>query len=291
MAKKLRETAEIKSPASKFGQMIGDAFANVVDGVISQHIEKTQPEYELLKAEEGRALVTLEKVSGSRLQMDTTVVAKTSHEPVALLESKWLKDARHHNDKGAWILQLREVKKKHSTIRGLVAVLAGYWTEGVGVVLMSDADIKMIHVATDEEVYDTLQQPLNEFLGDSSFTLDAKEMRESYPRPDDLLRLMVYLQQSDKLNALATKWLQFTHEEEGQQISGAERIKRAIDEMLSPLPQNPSIRRFEIALQIETGNTIYEEFDDFEKAVEFLQTYFQNPHEILHRIKPKGIKK
>lgn len=290
MAKRLKESAEIKSPASKFGQMIGDAFANVVNATISKHIENTHPEYELLKAEEGKALVTLEKVGGARLQMDTTVAAKSSHEPVALLESKWLKDARHHNDKGAWILQLREVKKKHATIRGLVAVLAGYWTEGVGVVLMSDADIKMIHVATDEEIYGTLQQPLNKFLGDSTFVLDAKEMRESYPRPDDLVQMMLYLQQTGKLEDIAAKWLQFTREGGGKPTSGAERIKRAIDEMLSPLPANPSVKRLEISLQVETGNLIYEEFEDFEKAMEFLQTYFQNPDEILRRIKPRGIK-
>jgi len=290
MAKKLREPQEIKSPASKFGQMIGDAFAEVVDATIREYIENTHPEYELLKAEEGKAIVKLEKVSGSKLQLDTTIVTKSSLEPVALLESKWLKDARHHNDKGAWILQLREVKKKHATIRGLVAVLAGYWTEGVGVVLMSDADIKMIHVATDDEVYGTLQQSLDEFLGDSSFTLDAKEMRESYPRPDELLQLMLYLQQTGRLNSIAAKWLQFGREENKKFVSGTERIQRAIDEMLAPLPLNPSIRRFEIALQIETGNTIYEEFDDFEQAVEFLQAYFQNPQEILRRIRPKGVK-
>lgn len=222
--------------------------------------------------------------------MDTTVVAKASQEPVALLESKWLKDARHHNDKGAWILQLREVKKRHATIRGLVAVLAGYWTEGVGVVLMSDAEIKMIHVATDEEVYSTLQPLLDEFLGEATFAFDAKEMRESYPRPDDLVRLMLYLQEMGKLDSVAAKWLQFVRKEADQSISGEDRIKRAIDELLSPLPFNPVIQRFEIALQIETGNTIYEEFDDFEKAVEFLQTYFQNPQEILRRIKPKGVR-
>lgn len=207
--------------------------------------------------------------------------------PFALLESKWLKDARHHNDKGAWILQLREIKKKHATIRGLVAVLVGYWTEGVGVILMSNANIQMIHVATDEEVYSTLQQPLNEFRRDTSFVLNAAQMRLSYPQPDVLLQFMLYLQQSGKLRALAASWLQFMREEQGKRLSGADRIKRAVDDMLSPLPPNPSIKRFEIALQIETGNTIYEEFDDVEQAMDFLQKYFQNPQEILRRIKPR----
>jgi hypothetical protein len=92
--------------------------------------------------------------------------------------SKWLKDARHHNDKGAWILQLREISKQYSTVRGAVAILAGYWTEGVGLMLESNAGVRMILVATDEEVYSTLQQPLNEYLGDETFVLDPGLMRK-----------------------------------------------------------------------------------------------------------------
>jgi hypothetical protein len=290
MAKKLKESGELKSPASKFGQMIGDAFANSVNATISEHIITAHPDYELLKADEGKSLVTLEKFGGAKLQMDTAIAAKSSQEPIALLESKWLKDARHHNDKGAWILQLREVKKNHATIRGLVAVLAGHWTDGVGVVLMSDADVKMIHVATDDEVYNTLQPHLDKFLGNSTFVLNTNEMRKSYPRPDELLQMMLFLQTIGKLDEVAKQWLLFTRETNGKQATGAERIKLAVDELLTPLPNNPQIKRFEVSLQMETGNTIYGEFDDYEKTLEFLQTYFQNPEEILKRIKPKGLK-
>jgi hypothetical protein len=60
-----------------------------------------------------------EKVGGSKLQMNTTIVDKMTSAPVVLLESRWLKDARHHNDEGASIWQLREVKKHHPTSEGL----------------------------------------------------------------------------------------------------------------------------------------------------------------------------
>lgn len=62
------------------------------------------------------------------------------------------------------------------------------------------------------------------------------------------------------------------------------------NEELSPPSEIPPVTRFEISLHIETGNTIYEEFEDAEKAMEFLKTYSQNPEEILRRIKPKGVK-
>lgn len=54
-----------------------------------------------------------------------------------------------------------------------------------------------------------------------------------------------------------------------------------------PVPPNPKIAKFEIALQIDTGNTIYQEFSDLEEAQEFIQNYFSNPNEILDKITPK----
>jgi len=152
-------------------------------------------------------MITLEMLGGLPRQMDNVIVSRDSDDPVALLETKWLKDARHHNDKGAWILQLREVRKKHPTIRGASAVLAGHWTEGVGLMLMSEGGIKMVLVATDEQVYQTLQPHLDAFLGENRFVLEPEVMRKSYPRPADLLRFITYLNNTGNLRTIATSWL------------------------------------------------------------------------------------
>lgn len=56
--------------------------------------------------------------------------------------------------------------------------------------------------------------------------------------------------------------------------------------MLALLPQAPNIKGFEIALQIDTGNTIYQEFNDIEAIFEFVNKYYQNPDEILRQITP-----
>ncbi len=278
-----------KSPASLFGQIIGDAFEHVVINFIEGYLVESYPDYELLKPQEGRHIITLDMAGGLKRQMDNVVIPKGSDDPVALLETKWLKDARHHNDKGAWILQLREVRKKHATIRGAAAILSGYWTEGVGVMLMSEGGIKMVLAATDEQVYSTLQGPLDEFLGTDTFTLDARTMRDSYPRPRDLLKLAIFLEATGKLNAIAASWLEFDRLQtsDGAVLKGSDLIKAAIDELLAPLPDNPAISRFEIALQIDTGNTIYEEFSDVEDVMEFLTRYWSSPQEILGRIMPK----
>lgn len=277
---------KVKSPASKFGQIIGEVFEEAVIEFVRQYLAEKHAGYELLSPEEGKRVIRLEMIGGLPRQMDNVVVLKNTTEPIALLETKWLKDARHHNDKGAWILQLREVRKKYPTIRGAAAVLAGYWTEGVGLMLVSEGGIKMILVATDDQIYSTLQSPLDNFLGDNSFNLNAATMRESYERPEDLLNLILQLQSTGHLKTITQSWLKF---ERFPGKTGADLVKNAIDELLAPLPSNPIVQKFEITLQINTGNTIHAAFTDLEDAQEFLQTLAHNPQAILQRITPRPI--
>jgi hypothetical protein len=277
------------SAASKFGQMIGEAFERVVFEYIQSYLANAHADYEILAPEKGRQIVTLETLSGTPRRLDTVIVSKESIDPVALLETKWLKDARHHNDKGAWILQLREVSRQYPTVRGAAAVLAGYWTEGVGIMLASNAKVKMVLVATDSEVYSTLQLGLNAYLGAESFELNPVIMRQSYPNAHLLANFLIELEERDQLDTLAATWLNFTREvsADGKTISGADKINHALDDLLSPLPANPNIQKFEIGLEISTGNMIYEEFDDVEALIEFIKSYYGNPQAILNRISPR----
>ena len=284
-------TADSGSAASKFGQMIGEHFERAVIALIKDYVDSNYNDYELLEPEQGKQLVTLEMLGGSARQLDTVLSAKESAEPVALLETKWLKDARHHNDKGAWILQLREVKKKHPTIRGAVAVLAGYWTEGVGVALMSEGGIKMVLTATDAEIYSTLQGPLDNFLGDDSFTLDPATMRKRYIRPAELANFIIHLDATGQLESVAQSWLNFLREIDNKQATGGELIKKAIDELLTPFSFTPNVQRFKVSLDIDTGNVIYQEFDNLEDAMDFVTTYAQNPDKILDKITPRALRK
>ncbi len=277
------------SASSKFGQMIGEAFERVVIALVAGYLEEAHPDYEILEPDEGKQLVTLKMLGGSSRQLDTVIAASGSDTPVALLETKWLKDARHHNDKGAWILQLREVKKRYATVRGAAAVLAGYWTEGVGIVLMSEGGIKMVLVATDEEVYSTIQPHLDEFLGENSFALNAKEMRKRYPRPWDLANCIIWLKEENMLDEIAGRWLHFEKRGKGGKLAtGEELVKQAVDELLAPLPDAPRIQKFEISLKVDTGNVIYEEFTDVEEALDFIRDHFRSPEQILKRIVPIG---
>jgi len=85
-----------KSPASSFGQIIGEVFAEVVIEFIQKYLDEKYADYELLQPEEGKRLIRLEMTGGLPRQMDNVIALKNSSDPVALLETKWLKDGRHY---------------------------------------------------------------------------------------------------------------------------------------------------------------------------------------------------
>ena len=56
-------------------------------------------------------------------------------------------------------------------------------------------------------------------------------------------------------------------------------------------PTSPKIKRFGITLEIETGNLIHREFDNWEELVKFAEEYAHNPQWILEQITPKRNRK
>lgn len=61
------------SPASKFGQIIGQYFEKVVITLVKDHVEATYPAYKLLEPTEGKQIVRLEMLGGSFRQLDTVL--------------------------------------------------------------------------------------------------------------------------------------------------------------------------------------------------------------------------
>ncbi len=280
---------------SRIGQIIGEAFEIAVIKFIRSYLKKNYPEYVILNPEQGKKLLTLNMPGGIKRQLDTVIAPKYSSDPVALLETKWLKDGRHWNDKGAWILQLREVRRSHPTVRGAAAILAGFWNEGVRVLLRDEGGrIDMILVATDEEVYKSIQPYLDRALKNKSFNLDALQIRKRFPLQyiDQFDGFLAGLRESGELNILAKQWLKFPRiDANGVSTNGKQLIQNALNELLKPLPQNPKINNYEITFEIETGNLIYRKFKDVEELLEFINENANNPKKILEEITPKHNKK
>ena len=53
------------------------------------------------------------------------------------------------------------------------------------------------------------------------------------------------------------------------------------------LSKQPIVQKFEITLEIETGNLIYRKFDNKEDVLKFLNEYTKNPKKVLEEISPK----
>ena len=127
----------------------------------------------------------------------------------------------------------------------------------------------MILVATDEEVYKSLQPHLDKTLGNKSFELNAKKIRYRFPENhvEAFDAFLIKFRDSGELYKLAKSWLNFNRviESSNETINGKILIQRALDNLLSPLPENPKIRAFEITLEIETGNLIHKSFNDVEE--------------------------
>lgn len=278
--------------ASHIGQIIGEAFENVVIKFIKSYLKKNHSEFVILNPEQGKKLLTLAMPGGVKRQLDTVIAPIDSDDPVALLETKWLKDGRHWNDKGAWILQLREVRRNYPTVRGAAAILAGFWNEGFRVLLMNQGGgIDMILVATDEEIYNSLQPFLDKALGKKSFSLNAKEIRTRFPEEYIVVfdKFLTSLRSSGELYKLAKTWLNFNtaNESTAKIITGKALIQTSLDNLLKPLPENLKVRNFEITLEIETGNLIHKSFNDLEELLDFIQNNAQNPTKIREIISPK----
>lgn len=282
-----KDCTDVKSPQSKAGQLIGAAFETAVIQFIEQYIKNTHPEYRLLQPQEGKKIIRLRTHGGLARQMDNVIVHHDTQLPVALMESKWLKDARHHNDKGAWILQLREVSKEHPTVHGAAAILAGYWTSGVGLMLKNEGGVRMVWTATDKQVYTTLQPELDTYLGRATFPLIAEEMRKTYTQPYKFLEVLCHLQDSGRLLQLAQDWLRFeTQIDNNPRLMGTDLIVAVLDELLDPLPETPRIAKFEVTLQVDTGNIIHQVFDDMESANQFILDFSMNPQKVRRHISP-----
>jgi hypothetical protein len=276
---------------SHIGQLIGEAFENVVFKFVKHYLRRKHPDFTILDPEQGKKLLTLDMPGGIKRQLDTVITFSDSDDPIALLETKWLKDGRHWNDKGAWILQLREIRRNYPTVRGAAAVLAGYWNEGVRVLLKNQGGgIDMILVATDDEIYSSLQPLLDNYLGNRSFLLDAKQIRVRFPEEhvDTFDDFLIGLQMSGDLYRLAKTWLNFNRElASGERLRGKQLIQNAIDELVKPIPTNPKINQFEITFEIETGNLIHKSFEDLEELIDFINNTAYNPSKIREIISPK----
>ncbi len=80
------EEGDSHGAASKFGQLLDEAFADAVYRFIGRYLREHYPAYSLLEPAEGKKLVQLAMLGGTSRQMDSVIVPRNSTDPVQLLD-------------------------------------------------------------------------------------------------------------------------------------------------------------------------------------------------------------
>lgn len=206
-----------ESPASSLGQWIGGIVSSGVTQVL-ETILSTNNQYGLMKPATGKKRTTLPNARGQQKEIDD-VVCNSQGQPIVLSESKWLKDARHLNDKGAWVALMSEVKQANPTVKGIIAVLAGPWSAGGNVDALNKI-VKVVPIGI-AEVY-TL-------LSTYGVAIEINTTRNIYLNPKDALDTLLALVEekaSEGVHQIATMGLELVgpHQDE---------IRKAIDDIIA----------------------------------------------------------
>jgi hypothetical protein len=175
LRKKIAKARTTEAPENAVGQWIAGFFEAGVSHDLSTIIENLPQQEFTLRLPEEKKTWRLKNKYGESRQIDY-VISDNDNNPVVVIEDKWLKDQRHLKDKGSWITALEAVQDSNSSVRGILAVLAGEWNEATLKALRKIAYVFPIPTQT---VYSNLAK-----IG-IQVRIDKK--REAYEDPEGLL--------------------------------------------------------------------------------------------------------
>ena len=168
------------APENSLGQWIGYFLDRATHLVLEEALQskvhaKLQP-LDLRPKEDG-PLVRLLDDFGDQKQIDHAIFKDDM--PKVIIESKWLKDKRHLNDKAAWIRQLEDIVAENSLNKALL-VLAGPWDGYRDRMEKRNFGVIIIEV---EHVYKTLKS--------NGIKISIDSTRDAYIDPEKTLNQLL----------------------------------------------------------------------------------------------------
>ena len=128
--KKTTESKAVVNPGAALGQAIGEMMEISLVARM-QSLAKEHGCHYIGPDPDPNAknkIVQLQDEFGTKYRIDA-VIANDDHQPLVLLESKYIRYKKHNRDKGSWICHThRSLRNRFHSIRKSVAVLAGSWT-------------------------------------------------------------------------------------------------------------------------------------------------------------------
>lgn len=155
LKERIANARSVPAPENSLGQWIGyivdSGTSAVLDEIVGELIKETGRKF-IAVPQKGEKTIRLKNSLGQDKQIDHAV--KESDVYKLIVESKWLKDQRHLNDKGSWILMMGDILLENKNLKGIVVVLAGPWESMRGVI---EKRAEAVIVPT-QEVYDCLSE-------------------------------------------------------------------------------------------------------------------------------------
>lgn len=177
----LKRARTVKRPESSLGQWIG----YMIDSGTQAHLQEITDGWNAKRntaawssgPKWGEPQVVLQNSLGQSKQIDHVV--REGKKNRLIIEAKWLKDKRHLNDKGSWILMMADILSENPDLYGIVTVLAGPW-ESYREVFEKKAEVI---IAPLDEVYGVLRA--------AGINIPLDESRNAYKDPAASLQQMI----------------------------------------------------------------------------------------------------
>jgi len=117
----------VPAPENSLGQWIGYFIDEGTSAILEEFcpLISTPKQNIDFKPKEGDRDIKLLNTLGQSKQIDHVITINSQIE--IIVESKWLKDKRHLNDKGAWILMMNDILSHNTYLKGIIVILAGPW--------------------------------------------------------------------------------------------------------------------------------------------------------------------
>lgn len=154
MAAKKPTNKKVTNGGSAIGEAIGANLEMAVQDTIDKFLENyschllRKTGYNPLTRKTSKKLYLYDEM-GNRYDIDGVITDESMH-PLILLESKYIRYKKHNRDKGSWICNAHTaIRKRYSSIRSSVAVLAGNWSRP-SLAMMRSYDVNCFVVPFDK---------------------------------------------------------------------------------------------------------------------------------------------
>ena len=252
--------AIVANPGSTLGEAIGSLIEREVNRLLRPIAEDNGCVFVTAGRPNPRTglptKLLLKDAAGNEYNIDS-VIANERMQPLALIESKYIRYKKHNRDKGSWICTAHySLRRAYPTIRKSIAVLAGSWS-GSSKAMMESFDVTLFEVGF-QNIIDALKQ-----YG-VDFDWGEKER--------------------DRATLAWERWQQLTDAEYDEiartLLADIEpSLRRSLDETLSTATPR-EVSKVEVTIETNLGESRCYTFDSLSEAIEFLENF--DEEEILN---------